>query len=120
MAFVPITIYKKSALATVASIFGSIMSFTGIALAFEELAAGIICLLIGIGLMLLASVINKRKIFKLWVKDLTQKGIVQMMPTSAEICHQIYAANQSKMTIDFIAKYNPVVAAELRSKAAKK
>ena len=120
MAFVPITIYKKSALATTISIIGAILFILGLGLMFEETAGAIVCLVLAIACMIIAPVINKNKIFKLWVKDLTKKGFVQMMPTSNDICYQIYSSNSEKRTINFIEKYNPAVAADLRSRTAKK
>ena len=120
MAFVPITIYKKSALATFFSILGAACIMMGFGIMFQEVVGGIVCLVLAVCFMVLAPIINKNKIFKLWVKDLTQKGFVQMMPTSNDICYQIYSSNPEKRTIKFIEQYNPAVAADLRSRTAKK
>lgn len=115
MARVPITIYKKSFLASFVSIVGSIMMVLGICLLFEELVAGIICTVIGIGFLLWAPIISERKLFKLWIKDLKTKGVIDMLPSSRDLCLQMYQANPKKRTIKFIAKYNPSIAVELSS-----
>lgn len=119
MARFAVTIYKKSFLASLVSIVGSIMSILGICLLFEDLTAGIICLAIGIAFLLWAPVIAQRKLFKLWIKDLKQKGVIESLPTSRDLCLQIYQANPQKRTIKFIEKYNPIVALEISTSLKK-
>ena len=110
MARVPITIYKKSFLASLVSIVGSIMMILGICLLFEELVAGIICAVIGVAFLLWAPIISERKLFKLWIKDLKNKGVIEQLSSSNELCMQMYQANPHKRTIKFIAKYNTAAA----------
>ena len=119
MARMPITIYKKSPLATIISLLGSAMLMIGIVMLFEEPGGAVICLLIAVGLMLWASAINKDKLFKLWIKELKAKGVIDQLATSKELCVQMYNANPNKKTIQFIAKHNPVVAEELSAKLKK-
>ncbi len=119
MAMVPVTIYKKSFLASLVSIVGSIMLLLGIGLLFEETVAGIICAVIGVAFMLWAPIISERKLFKLWIKDLKNKGVIDQLSSSNELCMQMYKANPNKRTIKFIAKYN-IAAAETISSALEK
>ena len=109
-----ITIYKKSAGATLASIGGYILAVVGIAGIFEgEALIGIFCIACGIGLAIWASSIAEKKAFKLWIKDLEAKGVISQLPHSPQLCLQMYQANPNKQTLDFIAKYNPSAAAAI-------
>ena len=113
MARLPITIYRHSFLATVVSLIGSVLMLSGLYLLFVQALAGVACILIGIVYSFIASAISKRKQFRLWIKSLKQQGIIALLPTSRELCLQVYQANPQKRTINFIAKYNPAVAQEL-------
>ena len=119
MARVPITIYKKCFLATLVSIIGSIMLLIGICMLFEEPVGGIICGVIGVAFLLWAPRIAESKRFKLWIKDLEKQGVIAQLPSSKELCMQMYQAYPNKKTIGFIAKYNPSVAEELASQLKK-
>lgn len=113
MAAIPIRIYPKSPLATIVSLSGSVMLVLGIGLIFAEGVVGVVFAAIGVGLLIWASSISDAKLFKLWIKDLKSKGVIDQLSSSRELCLQMYQANPSKRTINFIAKYNPVVAEEL-------
>ena len=115
MARVPIKIYKHSVLASVISIFGSIMAMTGVCLIFTEPVGGIVCTVIGIVMFALASSLADKKRFKMWAKDLEQKGILAQLSASRDLCVRVYQANPQMRTIQMIEKYNPAVAQEIRS-----
>ena len=119
MARVRIKFYKNSFLASLISIFGSMMIALGICLLFEDLTAGIIFVVSGAVFSLWASAISERKRFKLWIKDLKKKGAIEQLSSSRELCWQMYQANPNKRTIKFIAKHNPVVAEEILSSLKK-
>lgn len=107
MARVPIRIYKNSFLASVVSIFGTILSVSGIAMLFAVPLGGIVCILLGIGLFIWGGEISENKAFKKWIKDLESKGVVAALPASSELCVKVYNANPCKKTLNFIRKHNP-------------
>ena len=115
MARVPVRIYKHSVLASVISVFGSIMAMSGVCLIFSVPVGGIVCAVIGIAMLVLASSLADKKRFKMWVKDLEQKGILARLPASRDLCVRVYQANPQMRTVQMIAKYNPAVAQEILS-----
>lgn len=108
MARIPITIYKKSALATLVS-FCTVFfyAFALVSLFSMQWVALIICILCGIGTTAWAEHINSKKIFKLWIRDLEQKGLRDVVISSTEQAIALYNANPSKMTLKYIEKLNP-------------
>lgn len=108
MARLPITIYKKSALATLVS-FCTVFfyAFALVALFSMQWVVLIICILGGIGTTAWAESINDKKIFKLWIKDLEQKGLRDIVVSSTEQAIALYNANPSKLTLKYIEKNNP-------------
>lgn len=108
MARLPITIYKKSALATLVS-FCTVFfyAFALVALFSMQWVVLIICILGGIGTTAWAESINDKKIFKLWIKDLEAKGIRDIVVSSTEQAIALYNANPSKLTLKYIEKNNP-------------
>ena len=107
--------YPKCPLASTVSVFGSVFAISGLYMLFSELVAGIVTILIGVAFLLWAPLLAKRKRFKLWIKDLKSKGVLDALSTSRELCLHMYQANPIKKTIKIIAKYNPAVAEELSS-----
>lgn len=105
--------YPNCPLASTVSVFGSILAISGLYMLFSELVAGIVCIVIGVAFLLWAPLLAKRKRFKLWIKDLKSKGVLDALPASRDLCLKMYQANPTKKTIKVIAKYNPVVADEL-------
>ena len=111
--------YPKCPLATTVSIFGSATAITGLYMIVEDLTASLICIGIGAALLWWASVLANRKRFKLWVKNLQQKGVLFGLPASAELCAQVYQANPGKKTLRLIAKYNPLAAQQIAATVKK-
>lgn len=132
------TIYKNSALASLISFLSNLVLLGGIwglvGVVFNVIDGGlagvggiwgllgnalgaIVIIAIGIGLKFLAEKIaeraSERKAFKLWTKSLKEKGVLDSLPQSVELCRLIYRANPVRRTIRFIAKYNPLAAAEI-------
>ena len=114
-----VIVYPKCPLASVVSVFGSALALGGVYMLFYELVAGIVCIAIGVGLMFFAPVLAKRKRFKLWIKELKSKGVLEALASSKELCFQMYKAYPHKKTIKVIGKYNPTVASNLLSKLKK-
>lgn len=108
MARIPITIYKKSLLATLVS-FCTVFfyAFALVSLLSMQWVPLVICILCGIGTTAWAESINDKKIFKLWIKDLEQKGLRDIVASSTEQAIALYNANPSKLTLKYIEKINP-------------
>ena len=95
MARLPITIYKKSVLATLVS-FCTVFFYV---FALVSLFVLIICILGGIAFTAWGGHINDKKIFKLWIKDLEKKGVREIVSSSKEQAIALYNANPGKLTI---------------------
>ena len=114
MARAPIAIYKKSPLATVASLAGTVCFILGyISMRQGQLIGGIICVLLAVGLFFLGSFINDRKMFKLWKKHIEEHGLDKAIATNTADAFQAYNANPGKMTLKYIRTLNPVAAEEI-------
>ena len=120
MARLPITIYRNSILASIISIVGTICLVAGVCLVFEETITGIVMAIFGGVFMLWAHCISENKAFRRWKKQLKTDGIIDMMPSSNDICMRVYYSNPCKKTIKFIGKYNSSVADELKSQMRRK
>lgn len=127
MARLPITIYKKSVLATLVS-FCTVFfyAFALVSLFAKQWIVLIICIIGGIAFTAWAEHINDKKIFKLWIKDLEKKGVREIVASSTEQAIALYNANPGKMTLNYIKNVNPQAARlialrlEERKKASKK
>lgn len=125
MARVPIKIYPKSLLATLASLLGSVFFMMAIVLALKmEWIGAIVCVLGLIGMNLWAEKINERKIekktFKLWVKELEKQGYDQMIAQSVEYAVSAYNAYPCKRTLKYIAQRNPYAARYIAEQTQRK
>ena len=102
--------YPDAKFATFLSVIGSILALSGLYALFTFWLAGLILMLIGAGLMYLASLKAKATKFKKWIKALKAKGILDELPYSQEICITLYQANPCKKTLKFISRHNPQAA----------
>ena len=83
-------VYPKCPLASTVSVLGTILAISGLYMLFSELVAGIVCIVIGVAFLLLAPVLAKRKRFKLWIKDLKSKGVLEALSVSRDLCLHMY------------------------------
>lgn len=107
--------YPNCPLASTVSVFGTVFAISGLYMLGSDLVSGIVMIAIGAACLLFAPVLAKRKRFKLWIKDLQSKGVLDKLSTSRDLCFQMYQANPMKKTVKVIAKYNPAVAEEIIS-----
>ena len=114
MARIPIITYKNSVLASVLSIFGTAMIFGGIVGITSDISITLTLVPVGGAVMYWAHQIAEKKQFKLWIKGLEEKGIIQQLSENAGLCFALYQANPHKRTIAFIAKHNPNAAEEIK------
>lgn len=106
-----ITIYKNSILATLLSFLSYFAVVMGIMLAFDsEILGGIAIVAVGIGIMALAAWVNSRATFRKWIKKLTKDGVIERAKSDTNLAVQIYKANPSKQTLDYIWKINVMAA----------
>ena len=113
-------IYKNSILATIISMMGTAFAFGGVYMIIDGETSGAALLIIfGVALMFGAAAISKNKVFKVWVKSLKSKGILEQLSTNDALCRQVYQANPIKRTVRLIEKYNPRMADELRATSVK-
>ena len=108
MARVPITVYKKSALATVLSILGVIMFIVAIRFLYAGEWSGVIVFFpVGLLFTFLAAYTNDVKMFSLWLKAVREKGLEQQIIESAQVAVSAYNACPSKRTLKYIRGLNP-------------
>ena len=111
--------YPKCPLASTVSVLGTIFAITGLYMLFTYLIVGIVFIAVGVTFLLWAPLLAKRKLFKMWIKDLKSKGVLEALSTSKDLCLHMYKANPTKKTIKVIAKYNPAVADEISATLSK-
>lgn len=69
-----IRIYKKSFLATLISLIGSVLMYSGIGITIGGMLAGILLSGLGLGIFLLAVIVNEKKLEKLRAKCSTSSS----------------------------------------------
>lgn len=112
-------IYKNSVLATLCSIVGYLLAISGVIIAFnEEVAGGIVIVVIGLGLHLLGGYISENKKFKYFIKGLQKDGTDRLLSSSVPTAFQVYNAFPSKKTLAYIESKNPQAAAQIRASLA--
>lgn len=122
MGMARITIYRKSVLATVVSIFGYFLLAMGVmGLMEKEYVMGVVCIAAAFGVHLWASVINDNKLFKLWKKDLEAKGLIPEIAMHQSVAIKCYNACPGNKALAYIRTLNPAAADEIaRQLAAQK
>lgn len=107
-----ITIYKNSVLATIVSFLGYFgIAMGAVGLVDGEILVGMVCMLIGIGLMVVAGWISSYKAFRKWWKQVEKQGLIPEIQKSAETAVAVYRKNPEKRTLDKIRGLNPQAAA---------
>lgn len=114
MARIPIRVkvYKKSPLATVVNMIGTLMLLLGVGSVMGLLSGSYeigwfaIFLPIGIICKIYAPKINEKKVFELWFKELKEKGIEQQLSSSLEVALAVFNANPHKRTLEYITMHN--------------
>ena len=97
--------YKNSVLATFVSIFGTCFFAGGVAVAvYEDVITGIILTGIGILLLLWASRISAKKVFKKWKKQLKKEGILSQLLASQELRMAVYKQFPHRWTLKMMKK----------------
>ena len=105
--------YKNSFLASVFSIFGSVLVLGGILIVIEEgeIAGGILMAAVGVALILVGKSISNSKSFKKWWKQqITERGLEPHIAASVDIAVQIYNKNPGERTLKKIRQLNPAAA----------
>ena len=130
MARVSYTSYQNSVLATILSFLSSIGMLGGVALAaiglfsleFGMVAAGVLFFLIfGLGFTALAELLNKLATRSKWWKNQIRKtGLEARIPTSVQLCFDVYNAYPCPWTLEKIQALNPSGAEQIRQALANK
>lgn len=116
MARVSVTIYKNSFLASIVSILGTGVALCGLmALLSREIAVGIVAILLGFGLMVLASSISDRKAFRTWLKEAKKKtdidGMIRASVSSAIAVYNLYPGTYM---LSYVSNLNPEAGRQIR------
>ena len=114
--------YKNSFLASLVSIFGSVMALGGLVTIVEgeEFGGGIALIVVGVAMVLWGKKISKNKAFKKWWKQIEDNNLEDAVKTDLNTAITIYKKNPTKRTIQEIAKLNPQFATYITQNVAKK
>lgn len=113
---VRIPIYKNSIGATILSFFGYAFFASGVISTVSEIinggfgeniVAGIIIILCGIGLMFWAEATSKRKQFRTWKRKIREQGLADRIKDDVGVAVAVYNSNPGKKSLAFIAELNP-------------
>ncbi|MBE6784361.1 MAG: hypothetical protein E7536_10180 [Ruminococcaceae bacterium] len=104
--------YKKSFLATLLSISGSVCLAIGIYALFErEFLPGLIYILVGAGLLFIASKVNKAVIKRKLEKSLKDPKLIEYVQKSSLAAYSLFKNDPSPFMLKYIAGINPYAAA---------
>ena len=112
-------IYKSSVLASIISIAGALPVYIGIVgLLGKEYLNGIICIVVGILIQGIASIVAENAAFNKWKKEVVSKGYANRIAMGDYSCAaQLYQQNPGEKTLAYFATLNPDVTARLRNGA---
>lgn len=111
-----IRIYKNSILANVVNFAGYFVMLMGLLLLFEaEILLGIVVILVGIGIMVVAGEIARKANFRKWWKELEKNGLMPMIRSDRSFAVQVYQKNPVKETLEKIRQMNPAAAAYIEN-----
>lgn len=109
--------YKNSILASLFSIFGSILGIYGVICIFglmgeeKNVVLGFLLFIPCAALLLLAKKVSRDKSFKKWWKqEIESRGLCQYIASSTDTAVQIYNKNPQDRTLKKIAELNPKAA----------
>ena len=115
--------YPNSFAATMASIIGSGLIMVGILAPIGgdmPIGVGIFFLLMGIGLLSIASNINRNKAFKRWLKRIKEDGADDIVRESTAGAVKVYNAFPDERTLAYIEELNPEAAEIIKAYREKK
>lgn len=105
------TVYSNSVPATLCSLLGSGLMVGGLWCLFRaEFLNGVILLLLGIGLALLASWISDRSQFSAWKRKVKKSGLIPEIQRSVPVAIRVYQTNPCTQALTFIRTLNPQAA----------
>lgn len=112
--------YKNSFLASIFSIFGSIMVTAGVAGLFAGDPSLLLCALLGLPLIFFGKKISEDKAFKKWWKQVKDNNLEPVIARDLATAIAIYQKNPQKRTIQKIATLNPSFAQHIELNIANK
>ena len=112
--------YKNSFLASLVSILGGIIFFSGLACITEDVAAAIGLAAVGVAMMIWGRSISKDKAFKKWWKQIEDNHLESAIAQDLNTAITIYQKNPDKRTIKKIEELNPQFATYITENIAKK
>ena len=71
---------------------------------------GLVFIAMRFGMQKLAEMIGNNKNFKLWMKSLRERGILDQIPNNTELAVKLYEANPDKKTLKYLQTANPQAA----------
>ena len=109
--------YKNSFLASLVSILASsLVLFSFAVFAEGSILVGILLIVAAVPLFAWAKHISKKKEFKKWWKQISEKGLEAQIASSVDTAVSIYKKNPQKFTLEAIRKLNPAAAAVIENK----
>lgn len=129
MARISYTVYKNSILATILGFLSRVFALFGFAMAiggvmdgeFGMLGGGAAFFVLGIGGTALAETINTHQSnVKWWKNTIVKQGWEAQIPSSVDVCFQVYNANPRQWTLNKIRELNPSAAAQIQQTLAAK
>jgi hypothetical protein len=112
--------YKNSFLASVVSIAGCGIAMCGIANFESDAGAGILLILLGVGIAIWGKIISNNKAFKKWWKQVKDNNLETAVATDLNTAIAVYNKNPQKRTIKKIATLNPKFAEYIQQNIANK
>lgn len=112
--------YKNSFLASVVSIFGSLLVTAAVAGLLSGTPAMLVCALPGVPLVLWGKKISEDKSFKKWWKQIEDKNLEPVIASDLNTAIAIYQKNPQPRTINKIATLNPSFAQHIQQNIAAK
>lgn len=106
--------YSHSRGATILSVMGGVLKGIGLPMILLY-GVGIIFIGIGLGMQKLAEVVNRNKVFRMWLKSLSEQGILEKISYDTELAVHLYEANPDKKTLKYLEKANPKAAEIIRT-----
>lgn len=101
--------YPNSRGASVLSALGGLLMMIGCPMVFLY-GMGLVPVAVGIGMQILAKVVANNKSFKLWMKSLLEKGVLDQIPNNIVLAIKLYEANPCKKTLKYLQTANPQAA----------
>ena len=111
-----VKVYNNSFLATLVNLLGTGGLMVGALLLIDaEFGPGIMMIVIGLVLMVLASAIAEKANFRQWWKQIEKNGLLPEIKKSREVAVQVYQKNPGKETLEKIRGLNPAAAAYIEN-----